>query len=58
MTRYTKKGVGETAKDLILTGHATKAIVAITRAMIPGCEISENGVRFYRWQLRREGYVL
>jgi hypothetical protein len=26
--------------------------------MIPGCKTTEKCVHFYRWELRREGYVL
>jgi len=58
MTNYTKKGVGETAKDLILAGFSTKDVVRLVRQMVEGCRISEKGVRYYRWELRREGYAL
>lgn len=58
MTNYTKKGVGETAKDLILAGFATKEVVRLVRLMIRGCKITEKCVYQYRCELRREGYAL
>jgi hypothetical protein len=59
MTHYSKKTVAETAKDLILAGgFTTKEIVRLLREMIPGCKTTEKCVHFYRWELRREGYVL
>ena len=58
MTPYSKRGVGEIAKDLILAGIPTKEIVAIVRKMIHGCRISAKCVHYYRWELRREGYAL
>lgn len=58
MTPYSKRGVGEIAKDLILAGVPTKEVVTIVRLMVHGCRITTNSVYFYRSELRREGYAL
>lgn len=58
MTSYTKRLVGETAKDFILNGYGTKEVVSLTKATTPGCNISADCVYTYRRDLRREGYAL
>lgn len=58
MTRYSKRRVGETAKDLILANFSVEEVVRLVREMIEGCQITAKCVYTYRKELRKEGYVL